>query len=261
MVTALPRTVPRALVVLATAAVVPTGLLAQQAPGCTTPFDLPIQVTSSQDGEPVVGASVVIPSLQERLLTDEAGRILATGVCPGPLELSISHLGFGTTTITREAQRSSLLSIGLDPQAVPVEGLTVSVETVIRKLERRRKAFAFKSFAFDAGDFSDESLPTDIPAYVAARAGHPLTSCGPDTPFGDRNCYPFRGRMRSLQAICLDEARLRGGPSELDRMVQHADIARLEFYPSAGIMKVYTRAFIALAAEKPWLLELSPESC
>jgi hypothetical protein len=235
---------------------------AQQPPVCDDAFVLPVEIRSSGGGA-VTGASVVLPARQERFLTDAEGRFSVDGVCPGALEVSISHLSHGTETVVGEAVPGRALVIELDPRPIALEGLTVEVETVIRKLERRREAYGYKSGVFNVGDFSGEALPSDIPAYVAARTGHPLMACGSRETFGERDCYPYRGQMRPVRAICIDgnPTRSTDGPSGLDQVVQHSDIARLEFFPSDGLMKVYTKAYVLLAAEKPWLLSDPVDRC
>ena len=227
------------------------GLSAQGAPPCEGPFDLPGQVRSTTDGSPVSGASVVLPAVQLRVLTDGAGRFVARGVCPGPLELSISHLAFGTAVLTATAARGERLDIRLEPRAVPLEGLVVEVEPVVRQLERRRMAHGWKSDAFQFTGVATEELPVSIPEYVAARAGHPLYAC-PGAIGNDRNCFPYRGRRKRV-SVCLDEGPFAGGVPMLETFPPDA-IGRVEFYPDDGLMKVYTREFLALSAEKPWLL-------
>lgn len=235
---------------------------AQQPSVCDDGFVLRVEVRSS-GGRPVAGASVVLPARQERFVTDAEGRFSLDGVCPGSVEISVSHLSYGTTTLVREPTPGRPLVIELAPRPIALEGLTVEVETVIRELERRREAYGYKSGVFDVGDLPPEEIPADIPAYVAARTGHPLMSCGSRETFGERDCYPFRGRMRPVRAICIDgnPTRSTDGPSGLHQMVQHADIARLEFYPSEGLMKVYTKAYVLWAAERPWLLSDPVDRC
>ena len=232
-----------------------------QTPGCDTPFDLPIQVRSAQDDEPVVGASIILAARQQRVLTGEDGGVLLEGVCSGSLRLSVSHLAYGTRTLLRDVGPHSTLTLRLSPRAVELEGITVSVEPVLRQLERRRAAVASKSGVFDAADFAGGPLPPDIPAYVAARIGHPLRSCGASSAFGARSCYPYRGRVSSVQIVCVDEAPIPGGVSDLRLFVQEDDIARLEFFPAQGLMRIYTKGFIGLAAKEPWLIQGPANLC
>lgn len=233
---------------------------AQASPPCPEPFVLPVQVRASTGG-PVADASVVVPIQQRRFITDAEGRFSVPGVCPGPLQLSVSHISYGTITLVREALPDRALVIDVDPRPIALDGLLVAVETVTRRLERRRKASGFKSGVFNAEDVRDEEPPSDIPAYVAARTGHPLTACDPSETFGERNCYPFRGGLARVRTVCIDGNPAGQGPAALDQVVQQADIARLEFYPSAGVMRIYTRAYLLLAAEKSWLLADPVDRC
>jgi hypothetical protein len=234
------------------------GLAAQDPPLCEAPFDLPGQVRSTTDGSPVSGASVVLPAIQLRVLTDGGGRFVARGVCPGPLELSISHLAFGTAGLTAIAAPGELLDVRLEPRAVPLEGLVVEVEPVVRQLERRRMAHGWKSDAVQFTGVPVEELPVSIPEFVAARAGHPLYGC-PGAIGNERNCFPFRGR-RMRVTVCLDEGPFAGGVPMLETFPPDA-IGRVEFYPHDGLMKVYSRDFLALAAGKPWLLLGAANDC
>lgn len=225
------------------------------------PCDLavPGRVLSAADGSPVAGASVVLPSLQLRLLTDGAGRFLARGVCAGPLELSVSHLGFGTTTLQATVAPDELLVIRMRPRAVPLEGLVVEVEPVLRRLESRRMAIGQKSGVYEADDFDLRDLPTSIPQYVASRTGHPLQPCTGSVLDRDA-CYPYRGGMAEVEVVCVDSAPIEGGLDVLELWPQD-DIVRLEFYPGLGMMKVFTRSFMLQAAEHPWLLEGRLDHC
>jgi hypothetical protein len=244
-------------VILVLALAVP-GLSAQETPPCQNPLDLPGRVHSAADGAAVSGASVVVPAVQLRVLTDGAGRFVVRGVCPGPLELSISHLAFGTAVLTATASRRERLDIRLEPRALPLEGLVVEVEPVVRQLERRRMAHGWKSDAFQFTGVGTEELPVSIPEYVAARAGHPLYAC-PRAIGDDRNCFPYRGRRKRV-TVCLDEGPFAGGVPMLETFPPDA-IGRVEFYPDDGLMKVYTREFLALSAEKPWLLLGAANEC
>ncbi len=233
---------------------------AQQVAGCEDGLVATIQILSDTGG-PVSGASVVLPDRQQRFITDAEGRLAVDRVCRGVLRISVSHMAFGTKTVEREVSNGSPITIEMEPRAIALEGLTVEVETVIRQLERRREAHGYRSGVLDVAALPPEEVPADIPAYVAARTGHPLTACGPDVPFGEWNCYPYRGGLRAVGVICVDGVRAQGGPATLTAAVQQGDIARLEFYPTNGLMKVYTKAFVLLAAEKPWLLSDAADGC
>ena len=121
---------------LAFAGVLP---LAGQAPGCEAPVSVAGSVATAA-GQPLPDASVSLPALQLRLLTDARGRFLLRDVCPGAYRLRVTHLGYAPADDEYRVEAGASLSFVLRSQAVELEGIRVEVAPVMVRLEERRAA-------------------------------------------------------------------------------------------------------------------------
>lgn len=243
-------------------------LAAQDHTPCEGAFETEIHLYEATSEAPVPDVSVVLPASQWRGLSDSSGRVMIDRACPGRSTISVAHPAYGNRILEESLRVDSALVVYLASRTVEpdtavflLEGITVSVEPVVRRLERRRMATGYRSGVYNASDFEDGVAPVDIAAYVATRTGHPLVGCGSDAPFGEQLCYPYRGGLSRLQALCLDEGTVPGGPSQIQLILQRSDIARVEFYPASGLLRAYTESFMALASNRPWLIRPMPDSC
>lgn len=87
------------------------------------------RVVSAQTGEPLAAVQVSIPSISRGTLSDAGGRYLLTGVPAGSHVLVARSLGYATKTVTgveAAAGQAVALDVSLDPEAVALEGVTVS---------------------------------------------------------------------------------------------------------------------------------------
>lgn len=88
-------------------------------------------VVNGETAEPVVSAQVYLAGTELGTLTDLKGRYHIDRVPPGTHDLVVRVIGFATKTVTGvrvEPGGSTSLDVTLDPQAVELEGITVSVE-------------------------------------------------------------------------------------------------------------------------------------
>lgn len=122
-----PRLMWRAFIVLALAVgVVPSSALAQ---GGGDTGVIVGRVVSDETGEPISGAHVQLEGTDGGALSNMDGRYMIRGVPAGLHTLVAQVIGFGRKTVTGvevTAGATTSLDISVSPQAVAVEGITVS---------------------------------------------------------------------------------------------------------------------------------------
>lgn len=229
----------------------------QEGGACGRPVTLSGQVTS-EAGAPLADAAVSIPALQRRLVTDATGRFVLADVCPGRYRIRLSLLGHAAVDREFVVEDGEPLTVTLRNQAVELEGMRVEVAPVMIRLEDRRMSHAGPSAVFDWRAFEEAEAPANIPEWVAARAGVRIVACG-DAYWGVRNCYRDRRGVRPVR-VCVDETRSVASPAVLARFPRE-EIGRAEFYRREGLMKIYTKEFLARAAFNPWMIRPSAAAC
>ena len=147
------------LVTLASAASVP-GVSAQQ------PVEIAGRLLDAGTGAPITAALVSIPALEVSTLTNSGGAFQLV-VPAGSHTLEIRHIGYGTRTTEVEARADGTLSLELriEPAAIEVAPLEVSVEWRPSYLEQVG-FYERRAFGSDRSRFYD---PEDI-----RRGGDPL---------------------------------------------------------------------------------------
>ena len=114
------------LAVLAICCLFPAALDAQQASG-----RLLGRVVSGQTGEPIPAAQVMVEGTALGTLSDVGGRFVLTNVPAGEHAIVVRTLGYGGKTVTGvqvAAGQPTSLDISLLPEAVALEGITVSAQ-------------------------------------------------------------------------------------------------------------------------------------
>lgn len=233
------------------------GSLPGQTVECVAPVAL-TGVVSTEGGAPLPDASVSIPALQRRLLTDADGRFVLESICPGSYRVRITHLGYASQDREYRVEAGATLHVSLRSQAVELEGMLVEVAPVMIRLEARRVAHGGRSAAYDWRRFAERGPPGNIPEWVAQRAGVQVVACG-DAFWGTRNCFVGRNGVRRV-AVCVDESEAVAGPTVLARFPRE-EIGRAEFYRREGLMKIYTKEFLARAALSPWMIRSNAVAC
>lgn len=115
------------------------------------------RVLDAANGEVLRSAQVSLPALGIGGLTSLDGRYVLRDVPPGTWELQVQMMGFGSKTVTGvqvQAGRTAVLDVRLDPQAVALEGLTVSASaergtTTSLLTERRRSSIVSDAIGRD----------------------------------------------------------------------------------------------------------------
>lgn len=89
------------------------------------------RVVSGQTGEPIPSAQVMIEGTSQGTLSDVGGRFVLLNVPVGEHAIVVQTLGYGAKTVTGvniAAGQPTSLDISLLPQAVALEGITVSAQ-------------------------------------------------------------------------------------------------------------------------------------
>lgn len=189
------------------------------------------------DGEPVSAA-----------IADSLGRFAVTAPGQGSYRVVAERIGYRRTEsplLRLSAGRTYPLDLLMELEPVPIDPIRVEVRAVRDRLERRRIASAARSVAIDREEF-DDTPARDLGSYLAARAGAPLAPCQHQYRFRPV-CFQYRNR---LQPVCvyLDEVPLAGGIGAL-ALYGGGYLERVEVYPAAGWIRVYSRQFMRRVKE------------
>jgi len=197
------------------------------------------RVIDAATGTPLVGAFVHLDGEDWGVLTDDEGGFRLPGVPDGLLSLMVEQLGY-----VKSVQRARVIEGGgpvllaLEPDPVLLEGIQV----VTDRFERRRKALAVPSQAFDREELVT-SPAFNVLDFVTARTLLRPVPCG--TLSFDGICAYVRGSLRPV-SVYVDEAPLLGGLDYLE-MIDPRELQRVEVYRSGAHIRVYTQAFMERA--------------
>jgi len=196
-------------------------------------------VIDAATGTPLVGAFVHRTGEDQGVLTDDEGRFLLPEIPAGLVSLSVEQLGYMPLT-----QRSLLqenagpVVLALEPDPILLEG----IQLVTDRFERRRRALAVASRAFDREDLVT-SPAFNVLDFVTSRTLLRPFRCGRLSV--DGICAYVRGRIRPV-TVYVDEAPFLGGLAFLEMMEPH-ELQRVEVYRGGAHIRVYTQAFMERA--------------
>lgn len=262
------------------------GLLAGQVPPRHTlaPFspvtDLEGIVTDAEDGSPVVGAVVRLPSAERYTLTDRMGRFVLRNVSRGEREVLVQRLGYEPWADTVSVQPDRTLRIALARVPVALEGIEVVLgedpahrildgtarSRAIRMATARQPPVFWSRWdrdAIEAADVGDVmEFLTEGPPRMVIRGcvglGLPPERLCVSPPFGGMRLAGYalpagasgRGPGTTLFApVFLDDRPL---PSLEELAVRRIDpIHRVEIYGDRGErgIRLYTEGYLRLLAE------------
>ncbi|GJM31041.1 MAG: membrane protein [Saprospiraceae bacterium] len=83
------------------------------------------KVVDTHNGEALAFANVIAAPQQIGTITDESGHFVLSQICPGPLEMVISHLGCETLRLKFDIQSDTTLQIELEHHVELLESITV----------------------------------------------------------------------------------------------------------------------------------------
>jgi hypothetical protein len=203
------------------------GLEAQEAP--PEPVTVSGQVVDATSGTPLEGAAITVDGATLRAFTDADGRFSFRTVPPGEHVWVIRRLGYATWEQPFTAAGFDQLRIGLMPNPVALESITVTVD----RLEARRAAATLSVHTVTHEDLrsSPATLALDL---LASRAPWAVVQCPDDLgatvyPLDQENppdestlvdpgqrpyvptefCIRYRGRS-IRPAVCLDDRPING---------------------------------------------------
>lgn len=115
------------------------------------------RVIDAANGEVLRSVQVTLPALRIGGVTSLDGRYVLRDVPPGIWEMEVQMMGFGSKTVTGvqvQTGRTTVLDVRLDPQAVALEGITVSAaaergSTTSLLAERRRSSLVSDAIGRD----------------------------------------------------------------------------------------------------------------
>ena len=230
-------------------------------------------VGDASAGAPLEGAVVSIPELRIRTVTDEHGRFLLRGVPRGQHLWRFQMLGYAAWEEEMEAQDQEFLRVGLLPQPILLENITVTAD----RLEQRRKAAPYSVVVLSPDDIHS-AIASSAAELITRRSPVPFRPCPPartatavsplvmgnasggtparggreaprSRPLGNPlahvlvgNCVYSRGRVIP-PTIYLDEEFT---PTSLDMLATYApdEIYTVEYYSFGTHIRVYTTQFI-----------------
>lgn len=192
------------------------------------------RILDRSSGEPVAGALIHVPGLTV-VLSDEEGRFVVENVPPGEVQVTFEHLAYGVHVrpVTVAADRASVLTVGIDLQALELDAIIVET---LSELEERRLTSGFSineigperiDRAARAGQDLAELLETSLPG-VDTRSG-----------MGSGVCVTYRAiRSGNSGGECDGvEVRLDGvpvaDPTYIYRSIPLRDIRRVEILSPA----------------------------
>jgi len=197
------------------------------------------RVLDAATGTPLSGAFVHLEGEDWGVLTDEDGRFSLPRVPRGLLSVAVEQLGYVDLVRTTEFREGAEpLVLALEPDPLLLEG----IEVVTDRFERRRRALAIPSQAYDREDLL-ASADFDVLEFVASRSLLRPVRCGSLSV--DGICAYVRGSIRPI-SVYVDEAPLIGGLDYL-QMIQPHELHRVEVYRSGTHIRVYTEAFMERA--------------
>jgi len=198
------------------------------------------RVIDATTGTPIVGAFVHLDQEKWGVLTGEGGHFRLTGVPAGVITVVVEQLGYVELAKADLVPRESTpVVLALEPDPVLLEGIQV----VTDRFERRRKALAVPSQAFDREELITSPF-FNVLDFVSSRTLLRPFRCGGISI--DGICAYVRGRVRPV-TVYVDEAPFLGGLEFLDMMEPH-ELHRVEVYRSGAHIRVYTEAFMERAA-------------
>lgn len=189
---------------------------------------------------PVPGASVQIAELKRLVVTDHVGRFEFPELVPGHYTFVTSGFGYETNREESAVGLNAFMVVRLNPMAIALEGIEVTVERLVRQLEVRRLSTPRASEAFET-DAMQRTMEMDVAAFVDARTS--LTLYRDQL---DRLQVRLRGRQQPLR-VCLDEVAVASG---FLGNIQPGELGLLEVYEGMGMIRMYTKDFLSRAARE-----------
>ena len=216
-------------------------LAAQGAPSsgaATPPVEVTGRVLDGATGEPIAEAVVRLTDADALAVSDSAGRFVLR-VPGGTHPWAISRIGYSTWNEDVEAEAGDEFTIRLLPKPEVLEGLVV----VGDRFRDRRAASGMSVRVLEGAEVA-RTAGGDLHAYVQARLGVPLMTCGEQDP--EQNCAWLRGDKVEIK-VFVDEQPATDGLSRL-HAIPPTDVHSIEMFTGGTMIRVYTTWFMERAA-------------
>lgn len=203
-------------------------------------------VIDASSREPLQGVLVTAPLAGLTVLTDSLGDFSLSLFEDRGYQLVVEDMGYQALRITLapEAAESST-TIPLPPDMEMLAGLTGLQESLEQR--RRRSGGVVRLIEHD-----ELMLSTEISVYTLVLRSVPMANPCSNRP--QNLCRLGRSRIR----ICMDDAHLTAGASELESY-EPADVWLVEIYNNGGRVRVYTRWFVnQIARTRQGQLSINP---
>ncbi|HEU0076195.1 MAG TPA: hypothetical protein VFQ76_01025, partial [Longimicrobiaceae bacterium] len=170
---------------------------------------------------------VEVASIGARVVADSAGRF-AVLLPAGTHVFTFSRLGYASLREEVEVRDGDQLNVALLRRPVLLEGLRVSADL----LEQRRHRVVAASRVLDRDQIS---IGGSSNAAQAAVSRFGIAICG-------GSCAFVRGRRQGLR-VYINDFRAHRGLEEL-RTYPTSEIYRLDWFPSAAMVRAYTLSYV-----------------
>jgi hypothetical protein len=219
---------------------------AQSKPDSIVKFRLLGQAIDIASGIGVGTAVARFSALRRVSIADSLGNFYFENFPVGTHKIEVSRLGYITTVAEITVDTGSTVYVKMIPRPISMEAIVA----VVRKLEsrRNRQASAVRAFKTEALATAN----TDIEGFLRSR-GVLLSQCytnrGGFGGFGGL-CVYARGRQVPVQ-VYVDEHKSFGDALS---MYYTSEFEEIEYYPSLGMVRMYTHWFLERVARgKAWL--------
>lgn len=224
----------------------------------------------SETRAPLTGLTVAVPDLSRSTMTDAQGRFVLRELPAGDFIVTIAGLGYRPFSESRSIRERTHLEIALTPQAIEMEEVVVTIETIHDVFRARRNASAYRSRLFMREDLPMTAFPTarQLVAFQAQVVMCPPVGAGANPAAGIFStslqlslaglpgCVHTRGRTVPL-AVYIDEEFALAGIEALDTY-NPAEIYAMELRRNGMEVRLFTHQFIERAMKGRRMLSRLP---
>lgn len=207
-------------------------------------FTLTGQIIDALNETPVISAVVKVPELRRYSFSDVNGRFTFSDFPQGTWDIVVDMLGYHTLDGSVSVAEGNGLLLRLNPDPVALDGLRVRTRSE-RLLSERRRRIPYRVTTIPSTTFAN-SINPDPTAIFRRNSRSTVLPCPETAEHADEqmtpNCFLHRGRMAKI-TVFLDEGRLESGMVEL-MMLPQEDVHSMDWIPTMGELRVYTRHFI-----------------
>lgn len=204
------------------------------------PFTFRGEVRDYLSELPIPGATVQVVELRRSAVTDHNGYFELPDVLPDRYTFVTSGFGYETNREPSRVGLNAFMVVRLNPMAIPLEGIEVTVERLIQQLEVRRLSTPVASEVFER-ETMKRTIEPDLASFVNTRTSFTIYR-----DRMDRVQARLRGRPTDLR-VCLDEVPV---ASNFMGNLHPTELGLMEVYEGLGMIRLYTNGFLTRAAKE-----------